>query len=207
VGAGVGAKKSSILPDFGAPTPHPVHIRAGILNVMKNNRLMWVVVTLGLLFAHLVVAGEELCYPEVVWVVRHAEKATIEGERNPPLTPRGEARAAALAVLLAPEQPAAIYSTDYLRTRGTVAPLAQHTGVEVTVVDAGDTDSLVETLLGDHCGQPIVVVGHSNTVPALITGLGVDEMIVLDENTGYGDLFEVRWDNGETRLERRRFGD
>ena len=79
--------------------------------------------------------------------------------------------------------------------------------MEVTIVDGRDTDGLVETLLGGHCGERVVVVGHSNTVPALIAGLGVEETVVLDYKTGYGDLFEVRWEDGTAGLERYRFGD
>jgi broad specificity phosphatase PhoE len=148
----------------------------------------------------------EACHPEVVWLVRHAEKMVIEGERDPPLSPRGLARAEALAVMLGPEQPDTIYSTDFIRTRDTVAPLAELNGIQVTIVDPRDTESQIAAILSG-CGQRIVVVGHSNTVPALIHGLGVEEAIVLDEKNSYGDLFELRWENGEVWLERGRFGD
>jgi len=174
---------------------------------MKTLAQMWIAAALLLVSAGGAVAGEEGCFPEVVWLVRHAEKAIEEGSKDPTLTAQGQGRAEALAVLLAPKNPSAIYSTDYQRTRDTVAPLAQETEVEVTIMDARDTDGLVETLLGDHCAERVVVVGHSNTVPALITGLGADEIIVLDEKGGYGDLFAVRWEDGAARLERYRFGD
>lgn len=172
---------------------------------MKIPTQIWLVA--GLLIIHAAAAMGEECYPEVVWIVRHAEKVVMEGERDPPLTAKGQARAEALADLLGPEQPVAIYSTDYRRTRDTVVTLAKHSGVKVTIVDARDTDGLVNKLLGGHCGQRVVVVGHSNTVPTVIKQLGIDEKIVLDEKSGYGDLFEVRWDNGEAGLERRRFGE
>ncbi|TDJ32974.1 MAG: phosphohistidine phosphatase, partial [Gammaproteobacteria bacterium] len=120
---------------------------------------------------------------------------------------QGQGRADALAVLLAPKQPAAIYSTDYRRTRDTVAPLARYSGVEVTVVDGRDTDGLVNILFEGHCGERVVVVGHSNTVPTLLGQLGVNGTIVLDHDTGYGDLFEIRWKDGAAVLERGRFGD
>jgi len=176
-----------------------------MLTAMKTVAKIWLAAAL-LLVSAVAVGGEELCFPEVVWVVRHAEKAMIEGEKDPPLTAQGQGRAEALAVLLGPKQPVAIYSTDYQRTRDTVAPLAKEAQVEVTIVDARDTDGLVETLL-EHCGERLVVAGHSNTVPALITGLGVEETVVLDYKTGYGDLFAVRWEDGAAGLERYRFGD
>lgn len=160
------------------------------------------VLTLGLLFSCTAAAAD--CFPEVVWLVRHAEKEAVSPD--PPLTERGTRRARALAEILGPENPQRIYSSDYRRTRSTVEPLSKQLGLALTIVDAADVEGLVREVL-EQCRARLLVAGHSNTVPALIAGLGVTETVVIDEASGYGDLFEVRWSAGQAQLQRRRFGD
>jgi phosphohistidine phosphatase SixA len=106
-----------------------------------------------------------------VWLVRHTEKAD-DGTRDPALTAAGKAQAELLAVLLRDAGIEQIYSTDYLRTRDTVVPLASRIGVEITLYDPASPQVLVE-LLQDAAGS-CLVVGHSNTIPELVKLLGGD---------------------------------
>ncbi len=121
-----------------------------------------------------------------IYCVRHAEKG--EG-RDPELTPVGQARAAALQRALEDIELAAVYSSEFQRTRATVAPAAAAHGLTVTEIPARDVGGLADRLR-QHGGSSALVAGHSNTVPVLLRELGVDEPVGIDE-ADYDNLFIV----------------
>lgn len=102
---------------------------------------------------------------------RHGEKAT-DDPRDPSLSPAGEARAQALAALLARAGVTHLFATELRRTQATLGPLASATGVTVTVLPAGAPEQLVAALRALPAGAIAVVAGHSNTLPAIIEALG-----------------------------------
>jgi len=104
-----------------------------------------------------------------VFLVRHAEKSE-DDPRDPTLTAAGRGRAVALAELLAPEKITHLFSTPLRRTQETLAPLALAQHLVVTTIM--DVDEQVAALLNLPAGSTAVLAGHSNTVPALVTGLG-----------------------------------
>lgn len=104
-------------------------------------------------------------------IVRHAEKAADAGN-DPSLTDAGRARAAALAHALADAPVVAVYSTAYARTRETARPTANAHGLPVTTYDAREpADALAVRLLAAHDTGTVLVVGHSNTAPAIAAAL------------------------------------
>jgi len=150
--------------------------------------------------------------PTVVYLVRHAEKAAAPAD-DPPLTPQGAARAAALADDLARSGVRAVYSSQFRRSRDTVAPTAARLGMEVTVLPIAGPDvpamlrAQARQIADENPGAAALVAGHSNTVPTMIAELTGTPMADLDESE-YGDLFVVTiTPDGTARLERRRFGD
>jgi len=129
----------------------------------------------------------------VIYLVRHAETA---GDRamdpsDPPLSEAGEARAAALADALADAGLTSILSTDLQRTRATAAPVAAATGLEVQMYDPSDQPAMRALLerLGSDGGRHLIV-GHSNTTPALVRMLGGDPMSPISESE-YDRLYVV----------------
>ncbi len=139
-----------------------------------------------------------------IYAVRHAEK---EDGDDPSLTTRGQLRAQALAEMLGDDDIAAVFATEYLRTKQTVEPLARALGMEVEESPAGRPDELAKRILADFTGMAVVAAAHSNTVPRLLTALGVTETIELDDYE-YGDLFVVVVAaNGSVDFSRHRFGD
>jgi broad specificity phosphatase PhoE len=106
-----------------------------------------------------------------VLLVRHAEKMS-EPADDPPLSPVGEDRAVALAGWLSDSDVRAIYVSDKLRTRQTARPVAEQAGIDVVELPADDVEGLVATLRAKHRGETVLVVGHSNTLPAIIRRLG-----------------------------------
>ena len=138
-------------------------------------------------------------------VVRHAEKAS-DNPDDPALDADGQARAVALAQALAEVPVTAVYATPTRRTRETAAPLAADKALEVRDYDPALAASELATMLHiRHAGDTVLLVGHSNTVPAIVTALcacPVDPMTEAE----YGDLFQVRIAaGGDAALKRSRF--
>ncbi|HVS62337.1 MAG TPA: phosphoglycerate mutase family protein [Thermoanaerobaculia bacterium] len=150
-------------------------------------------------------AGDSEAAPITLFLVRHAEKAN-GSDPDPGLAEEGAARARALADQLADHGVEAVIASEFRRTQETVQPLAERLGLTVEVIDAAAGDTLAQRLSSAAPGSAIVVAGHSNTIPALIARLGVEETVEVPEDR-YGDLFVVRLRAGEAELERRRFGD
>lgn len=140
-----------------------------------------------------------------VILLRHAEKDTSTAgstmmQANPPLSIAGMKRAASLPDLLAEYNPDAIFSTDYNRTKATVAPLAKKFNREVELYDPRQLNVLADRL--KHMpGQTIVVAGHSNTTPALVNLLiGENKYPALDERI-YNRYWVVTITNGKAIAE------
>jgi broad specificity phosphatase PhoE len=147
-----------------------------------------------------------------VFVVRHAEKQPVadsapEAERkDPPLSAKGQLRALGLPDDLPVGELDAIYVSNFARTRQTAAAVVAVTGLEPIVYAPKDAAGLAERLLA-RSGEQVLVVGHSNTIPALLGELGVTDTIEIPEDQ-YGDLFIVRVEGeGKVVLERGRFGE
>lgn len=126
----------------------------------------------------------------VIVLVRHAEKAALP-PGDPGLAPAGERRARALADRLAQAPLGAVYATPYRRTQLTAAPAARVHGLAVTIRPAGESaPSLARVLRQRHAGQTVLVVGHSNTVPALVLELTGIAVAPIDE-ADYGRLYTI----------------
>ena len=139
------------------------------------------------------VANQQASGGSVIYLVRHAETA---GDRamdpsNPPLSEAGKARAVALTHALADAGLTSIHSTDLQRTRETAAPMAAATGLEVELYDPSD-QSAIRALLGRLAsdGGRHLIVGHSNTTPALVRMLGGDPLSPIAESE-YDRLYVV----------------
>ena len=98
------------------------------------------------------------------YLVRHAEK---DYGRDPNLTKAGRERAERLREILKNVDLAAVYSTDTRRTQQTAAPTAEDHGLRVISYPASLLQELAEKLRTVYRGKKVLVVGHSNTTPAL----------------------------------------
>jgi broad specificity phosphatase PhoE len=104
----------------------------------------------------------------VVFVVRHAERAE-DGTNDPPISEIGQERARLVAGMLAEARLTHIHTTDFKRTRSTVEPTAQATGLTPRLYDPQDLQGFADRLRatpGRH-----LVVGHSNTNTGLVEAL------------------------------------
>jgi len=124
-----------------------------------------------------------------VILVRHAERASQE--KDSPLSAAGEARAQELARVLAGVKIDAIYTTQYLRTKDTAAPLAAAFKIVPVARDAGDTyvADIAKHIRAAHTGQTVVVVGHSNTTLEVMQALGATDLPPSIPDGQFDDLF------------------
>jgi len=120
-----------------------------------------------------------------IFLVRHAEKAP-SGGNDPDLSIAGRQRAQRLANVLKDARISAIFVTELRRTRQTAAPLAQRLGLNPQVIPSNNPALLV-TRLRASSGN-ILVVGHSNTIPEIISGLGLPTPLQIGEND-FDNLF------------------
>ena len=145
----------------------------------------------------------------LVIVVRHAEKAGPSGDV--PLSPQGEARARTLVTLAREAGVSAVVTTQFQRTRQTGAPTAQALGITPDVVaataDAIEHARQIAALVRErYLGRAVLIVGHSNTVPAIIAALGGPLLRDLCDSE-YDRLFVLNVSEGAPpRLVQSRYG-
>src|SRR5687768_7418988 len=126
-----------------------------------------------------------------VILVRHGEKADAPAN-DPPLTEVGRARAARLAEFLQNANVSVVYTTPLARTRETAAPLGDALKLKLieTPPNAQYAQQTADRIRKENVGQTVLVVGHSNTTPALIKALaGVDVPAISDPE--YNNLYVV----------------
>ncbi len=145
--------------------------------------------------------------------VRHAEKAA-EPADNPGLTEAGKRRAAELARQLVDADVVpglgvdAVFSTPYRRTEETAKPVADALGLTINAYDAADTELFIEELVREYKGKIILVVGHSNTVPAMIGNMGASKKVPPIAEDEYDNIYlvSIPW-FGKTKTIRLRYGE
>lgn len=123
--------------------------------------------------------------------VRHAEKAD-DGTNDPPLNEDGTKRAELLADLVTGNfEISAIYSTPYKRTSHTAQPVAEKLGQTIHMYDFKDPVQFLDSIIKQHAGSAVLIVGHSNTTTMLVNMLLGEtkyEQLLDDE---YGTYFIV----------------
>ena len=119
-------------------------------------------------------AAQPAAPPALVLVVRHAEK--VDNSADPALSAAGSARAIALAEALASANVDHVIVTQRQRTRLTAGPVMAQRGLTAEAVpfssDMAKHVADVAAAVRRQSGKVVLVVGHSNTVPAIVHALG-----------------------------------
>ena len=145
-------------------------------------------------------------------IVRHAEAVPNAGS-DPVLSDAGIARANALAAALKDAGVAGVFTTQYQRTHltGQAVATAMNTPLLKTTIAGGAAGlegyvkQMVADVLEKYAGRTVVMVGHSNTVPALVKGFtGIDVGEIAHDS--YDQMFVVTIAGpGKGRLVRARY--
>ena len=115
-----------------------------------------------------------MAQPTLVILVRHGEKQPTPAD-DPSLSEAGVARGRALDAALAFTRPTTIVVSTRKRTVETAAVVMARTGVQPTVIPldgGGAAHVLAVAAAVQQATGVVLVVGHSNTVPAIVTALG-----------------------------------
>jgi broad specificity phosphatase PhoE len=127
-------------------------------------------------------------------VVRHAEKV-MDGSPDPALTDEGQARAALLARMFGDRRLKdhidAIYVSPALRNRLTAAPLAAQLGLAPEIASEDDPRAFARRVLREHRGEKILLVGHADTLPALVEALSGAKDIPPIGAAEYGTMYVI----------------
>ena len=155
-----------------------------LLLIPKINLMRKYIVIALLLTGQIGIAQEVTTY----YLIRHAEKERIDpSNRDPHLTIEGKERAENWQNIFKEVPFDIVYSTPYHRTRETAQPTAnaQHLAVE-----SYDPQNLYNASFKEkNEGKIVLVVGHSNTTPALANKiLGREEYPQIDDRNN-GNLY------------------
>lgn len=162
-----------------------------------NNNFMKITITLltGLLFLMLASGSSAFAQHRNLTVIllRHAEKdASPNADKiNPELSPDGKLRAQKLVKVTRKYKPDAVFSSDFIRTRDTSAPLAAQRRLTVQIYNHRNIQELADLIMSGKIKR-LVVVGHNTTTPALVNLLiGQEKYKALGENE-YDKIFVVK---------------
>ena len=127
-----------------------------------------------------------------IYVSRHMRKAAGD---DPSLSAAGAEEAVRLAALLQDRGIVAIFVTATKRSRETAQPLAAATGAPVETYDPRDNATLAKRAAA--IPGSILIVGHSNTVPAIVAAVGGTAPGPMTEED-YGRIFAIERASGKT---------
>ena len=149
--------------------------------------------------------------PSLVIVVRHAERDTAP-PRDPVLTAAGIVRAQALHQALAHAGIGSVITTQLQRTQLTAKFITDSLKLTPIVVAASSpvsahAEAVAAAVRARPRGEVVLVVGHSNTVPAIIAALGGPKFGDLCD-TQYSMLYVLQFPDagGAPRFLRSNYG-
>ena len=138
---------------------------------------------------------------KIIVLVRHAEKmASTEMDKtgDVDLSAEGRQRAERLAKAIKKYKPHEIFATDYKRTKQTAEPIAKLRGKEIQTYDPQKQADLIPKILSSTTDH-FLIVGHSNTIPALANLLMKKEIFKNLLDSEYGVFWVIRLKNGVAR--------
>ena len=141
-------------------------------------------------------SGSIVAQKKIIVLVRHSEKdVSVANNPDPDLSAEGRERAQRLIKLVNKYRPSEIFSTNYKRTRQTAEPLAAKRKKEIKTYDPAKAAEMVTQMLASKTGR-YLVVGHSNTIPALANLLAKKEVFRNLLDTEYGVFWVIRLNKG-----------
>lgn len=133
---------------------------------------------------------------KTILLVRHAEK--IDESQDPELSPEGKQRAERLVKKIGRFRPGAFYSTNYKRTRDTIAPLAARRRKPVQTYDARQPQALIDEIMKSKTKR-FVIAGHSNTIPGLANLITKKELFKNLADSEFSVIWLIKLKDGKIR--------
>ncbi len=146
-------------------------------------------------FAFICASNAVQAQSKTIILVRHAEKADATSQ-DPELSDEGKQRAERLVKVGGKYKPGAFYSTNFKRTRDTLAPLAAERKKQVAIYDARKPAELLDQITKSKIKRHIIA-GHSNTVPGLANFIAKKDVFKNLDESEYGVIWVIRMKNGQ----------
>lgn len=138
---------------------------------MRSLLIRLVALSMLVLLAACATARSDVAPGATFVLIRHAEKGDDDA-RDPSLSQAGRKRVERLVSRLRDTRLTAVYASNFRRTQQTAAPIAAAHGLTVTTYDpARPAAAFAAALRSVHPSGTVLVVGHSNTIPALAQAL------------------------------------
>ena len=136
---------------------------------------------------------------QTIYLVRHAEKDTMDKSDNPPLIEEGYARANRLFELLDTVNFSKVYSTKYERNLNTVKPLVDAKSIDLKIYEWHDWHNDVDQIIKNE--GVYLICGHGDNLLPMIEYMG--GKIPMEElgHYEYKNLFKVVRENGKVEVE------
>ncbi len=125
--------------------------------------------------AALIAISMPVAAQEIVYVIRPAEKEPSGAD--PALTPAGERRASTWAGFLELSGLDTVLTSEAKRSRQTGAIIAGLLQLETPAAPGMDGISLADMVQFDYEDSRLLIVGHTETIPGILKGLGVQEPV------------------------------
>lgn len=158
---------------------------------MKLFTLLLLAITIAIVCGTQSVAAQT----KTIVLVRHAEKVDATSQ-DPELSEAGKQRAERLVKLGGKYKPGALYSTNFNRTRDTLAPLAAKRKKTVEIYDPRKPADLEAAIMNSKYKRHIVA-GHSNTVPGLANFIAKKDVFKNLDESEYGVMWVIRIKKGQ----------
>jgi len=153
----------------------------------------------------------ELQATTTIIFTRHAEQSALPSA-DPGLSEAGRLRVAELTRQLVDADVVAgvdaVYATPLRRSQETAQTVADALDLPVYTYAPDDNEAILNTILKNHKGKIILVVGHSDTVPTLIADLGASKKVPPIQENEFDNIYVVSipW-FGKTKTIRLRYGE
>jgi broad specificity phosphatase PhoE len=135
---------------------------------------------------------------KIIVLVRHAEKAAsteMDKTGDVDLSTDGRQRAERLAKAIRKYRPNEIFATDYKRTKQTAEPIAKIRRKEIQTYDPAKQAEFVTKIL-ESTTDRYLIIGHSNTTPALANLLMKKDVFKQLPDPEYGVFWVIRMKKG-----------
>lgn len=143
-----------------------------------------------------------------IWIVRHGEKNLDNpADKDPALSTAGEERAIALAKYLKGKKFAALFSTDYKRTKGTLAPLAAAQHLPIQLYKSTDYQAIADTIMNNYKGKNIIICGHSNRILGIVSAFKATSSLKEITEEEYSHIFLIEVNGDRVKLKEGHYGE
>lgn len=178
----------------GVATHTLCQLMAKALHMMKRITLfVFLIVCIG--------SSSLLASDTVVFVVRHAEKASESGDSD--LSEAGKKRATQLMETLKNLRVDAVYVTEALRTKMTAEPLRETLGIMLKEY-SDPSQAWADGVLAEQRGKRVLIVGHAPTVPQIVSRLAGQDVSPIGNE--YDNLFIVTVSGDKKSMVRLKYG-